>query len=1244
MAIPLILVYFVRKRPDIPFSWMFWMFGAFIVGCGFTHFMEVVTFTWPAYRLSALVKIATAAVSWATVIGLMPLIPQALALRSPRELEREIAERKKAEEERLHFKSLFESAPGLFVVLTPDLKIVAASDAYLRATMTKREEILGKEIFEVFPENPEDPSVTGPRYLRESLERVRRNKTPEVMAVGRYDVRRPEAEGGGFEERYWSPVNAPVFGSSKELAYIIHRVEDVTDFVRLKRQGAEQNKQGTAIRLRAEQMEAEIYLRAQELQDVNQQLRQANDALQKEINERKQAEEARRESEARLHLLVEGVKDYAIFMLDPQGNVLSWNSGAEKIKGYRADEIIGRHFSCFYTKEEAERGWPGQLLAKATVEGKVADEGWRVRGGGSRFWANVAITALRDEKGQLKGFSNVTRDLTERKQAEDALHHAYRELEERVRERTADLTRTNEQLRHEVGERKKAEEALWESQARLGGIVASAMDAIITVDAEQRIVLFNAAARRMFRCDAAEAVGQPLERFIPERFRAAHRGHIDTFGRSGVTNRQMGAIGNVSGLRADGEEFPIEASISQVDVAGQRLFTVILRDVTERMQAEEALRESEELHRCVSELTSDFTCVCKIDPAGKVDLVSATEGITKITGYTLKELNANGGWSALLPPEDLPIAQRGIEELARGEIARNELRCVNRTGEVRWLHFFGRPVWDAAHQRVTRIYTAVQDITERKRNEQERERLLQSEHAARVKAEQAERAKAEALALIDALFQNAPVGMAFMDRDLRYVHINASLAAINGRPEAEHYGRTLQEMIPQVAPIVEPLHRHALESGEPIIDQEITGETAATRGQTHHWLASYFPVRIQGGQILGVGVVVLDITERKRAEVALRESEMRNRAILESASDSIITMDHQGNVLEFNLAAERMFGYVREDVLGKSMAEFVIPPSLREAHRRGLAHYLATGEGLVIGKRLEIAALRADGTEFPVELSIVRIPDSEPAAFTGFIRDITERKRSEEALAQHAEELARSNAELEQFAYVASHDLQEPLRMVSSYVELLARRYGSQLDEKADKFIGYAVDGAMRMQTLIEALLSYSRVDTKGTSFEPVDSAVAVGQAVANLQHAIQTKGTVVTHDLLPRVTADAVQLTQLFQNLIGNAIKFCEAEPSRVHLGAKRDGKEWIFSVRDNGIGIHPEHAQRIFLIFQRLHSRAKYPGTGIGLAICKKIVERHGGRIWVESQLGGGSVFYFSIPIKGENGHDQGNGQQAG
>lgn len=246
-------------------------------------------------------------------------------------------------------------------------------------------------------------------------------------------------------------------------------------------------------------------------------------------------------------------------------------------------------------------------------------------------------------------------------------------------------------------------------------------------------------------------------------------------------------------------------------------------------------------------------------------------------------------------------------------------------------------------------------------------------------------------------------------------------------------------------------------------------------------------------------------------------------------------------------------------------------------------------------------------------------------------RVINDHQRAEEKLTHYAAELKRSNEELQHFAYIASHDLQEPLRMISSYLQLIERRYKNRLDTDADEFIAFAVDGANRLQTMINALLEYSRIETHGKPFELVDCNFVLKQALANLKIAIGESGAVITSDSLPSVMSDGSQLVQVFQNLIGNAVKFRSDKPSHVHISARRDVNEWLFSVQDNGVGIEPEYKERIFTIFKRLHGR-EYPGIGLGLSICKKIVTRHGGRIWVESEHQSCSTFYFTIPIRGE------------
>lgn len=370
----------------------------------------------------------------------------------------------------------------------------------------------------------------------------------------------------------------------------------------------------------------------------------------------------------------------------------------------------------------------------------------------------------------------------------------------------------------------------------------------------------------------------------------------------------------------------------------------------------------------------------------------------------------------------------------------------------------------------------------------------------------------------------------------------------------------------------------------------------------------------------------------RKVEEELIRSQATTRAILEAAVDGIISIDTEGLILSCNPAASRIFGYPENELIGRNI-KVLMPEPFRSNHDRYLQNYLRTGKKKIIGIGREVTGLHKDGTSFPMDLAVSEVNLPGFRFFTGTIRDITERKKAADDLARHRRELERSNAELQQFAYVASHDLQEPLRMVASYLQLLERRYRDRLDDDAREFIGFAVDGARRMQQLINDLLNFSRVGTRGGEFEECDIRLVIDGVLRTLRFALQDSDAKVETGPMPVVWADPVQMGQLFQNLISNALKFHGDQPPHIQISARQEADMWQFTVQDNGIGFDPEYQQRIFTIFQRLHSREEYPGTGIGLAICRKIVERHNGRIWAQSRSGQGSRFHFTLPVKGES-----------
>ena len=369
-----------------------------------------------------------------------------------------------------------------------------------------------------------------------------------------------------------------------------------------------------------------------------------------------------------------------------------------------------------------------------------------------------------------------------------------------------------------------------------------------------------------------------------------------------------------------------------------------------------------------------------------------------------------------------------------------------------------------------------------------------------------------------------------------------------------------------------------------------------------------------------------------QTDEAVRQSEESFRLLVESVQEyAIFMLSPQGNVINWNKGAERIKGYTADEILGKHFSCFY-PPEAIEQGKPGQELRTAIEQGQA---KEEGWRVRKNGQRFWANVVITALFDKDGClqGFAKISRDMTEAKRTEHLndknieLQETARKLARSNRDLQQFAYVASHDLQEPLRMVASFTQLLANRYQDTLDQDAKDFIKYAVDGATRMQALISDLLTYSKVDRQEKSCGLINLDEILGQVLLNLKLAMVDSGAVITHDPLPVIMADEMQLGQLLQNLIGNAIKFRGEKPPRIHVSSKQNDNGWQISVHDNGIGISPEHRERVFLIFQRLHTMAEYPGTGIGLAICKKIVEGHGGRIWIESPPEGGSAISFTL-----------------
>ena len=538
------------------------------------------------------------------------------------------------------------------------------------------------------------------------------------------------------------------------------------------------------------------------------------------------------------------------------------------------------------------------------------------------------------------------------------------------------------------------------------------------------------------------------------------------------------------------------------------------------------------------------------------------------------------------------------------------------------------------------------------------------------------------LAIAQELIEVLPIPVFFKARDGRYLGVNRAWEEFFGVSRGDIIGGSVKDLYPGSPAVAE---RHAAMDDELWRNpgkQSYEIQLAMRDGRARHTIYYKATFARPDGEVAGLIGTIVDITERKQAEQreAIEHAVARHLGGTQDLADAIRgIMQAMCERLDWACAARWSFDpqdgrlhcletWSVDDAAIRNFLDI----SCRETFVPGtggmIRRVLASGESVWVpdvtkkpdfirAKIAQEAGLKG-AFAMPVALGdqvlgAIEFYSREPRHPDRWLLQVTvnvgsqigqlmARRRAEATLREahdelevKARELTRSNEELQQFAYVASHDLQEPLRMVSSYTQLLVRRYGDKLDGDAKEFMEFIVDGAARMKQLIEDLLAFSRVGTRGRDFQKVASGAALSKALANLRGAQEASGAVVTHDAMPEVLADGVQLTQLFQNLLGNAMKFHGAEAPRIHVGAETREQVWVFTVRDNGIGLDPQYAERIFMMFQRLHNKAEYPGTGIGLAICKKIAERHGGRIWVESQVGQGSTFGFTLARQQGNNH---------
>jgi PAS domain S-box-containing protein len=756
----------------------------------------------------------------------------------------------------------------------------------------------------------------------------------------------------------------------------------------------------------------------------------------------------------------------------------------------------------------------------------------------------------------------------------------------------------------DITDRKEAEAALRESEHRYATLAAAAPVAIFRFDAAVNCVYVNNRWSEMTGRPAADGLGSKWVEAIHPQDREWISLEVAQWlqtCKAGDLYRNEARI-----LRPDGSILWYFCQmLPETDFSGTITgYIGTLTDITDRKDAEEELRNLSD--RLTLAVKSGAIAIW--DWNIPEDILTWDDRMYELYGITPNAFtNVYEAWANSVHPDDRPLAEADILKALAGEKDyEHEFRVIHPDGTIHFIKAYALVQCNAQGE-PQQLVGINFDITSHKH------------------------AEAQLRTLSDRLTLAVKAGaIGIWDWNLKdnSITCNEQMYKLYGSipdPSINVYEGWVSRLHPDDRSAVEAAVQQALRGEK---DYE-TGFRVVRPDGTVRFVQAYGLVeRNEQGepqQMIGINY---DITDIKQAELENQQLKERLQFVLASSPAVIFTCEPEGDY------AATFISDNIQDVVGHTPADFLAESGFWANHIHpedaphifaGLATLFAQGH-----HTHEYRFLHKNGSYRWMwnGLRLVRDAEANVIEIVGYLVDITDRKQAEQALQQLTIDLQRSNQELEQFAYVASHDLQEPLRAITSYTQLLAKRYQGQLDEKADKYIYYVVDGAARMQQLIHDLLAYSRVGRYELKLQPTDCNAILEQVRNDLQVAIAESNAVITVDALPTITADTAQVTQLFQNLVGNALKYRGQAPPIIKISVRQQGKEWAFSIQDNGIGIEPQYAERIFEIFQRLHTRREYDGTGLGLAICKKIVERHHGRIWVESTLGQGAAFCFTLP----------------
>ena len=796
----------------------------------------------------------------------------------------------------------------------------------------------------------------------------------------------------------------------------------------------------------------------------------------------------------------------------------------------------------------------------------------------------------------------------------------------------------------DITQRKRAEESLRESHNRFTVLTQNIDAGVALIDERGKFAVVNPAFLRLFDLPSESSIRNVNDRDWGQWQVLTETGELLDVDEHPVRKAVMTGKAVRSHLVA--VKPPSQASPKWMQISAEPILTVDGRmeavictyhDVTARRQAEESLGQSEQRHRLLAETM--LQGVVNYDLDGKI--IAMNPAAERILGKTREELR---GSTPVQEEHDTirengepfpGIEHPGMVALRTGQPARGVIMGAfnPKIGEYRWISIDAVPLCHPGQTRPSEVYTVFEDITDRKRAEDAQRK--RAEDALRM-SEQEFRSLAEAMPQI--VWATRPDGW--------NIYFNQQWVDYTGLTMEESYGHGWNKPFhPDDKQRAWVAWQRATRYNEPY---SLECRLQRADGVYRWWLVRGSPMLGPDGEILKWFGTCTDIEEIKRAESALREandlleqrvaertaafqeSERLYRAIGESIDYGIWVCDAHGRNTYASQSFLKLVGLTQAQCSDTGWGDVLHPDDV-EATIAAWKQCVQSGGPWYREHRFR----GADGQWHPILACgvAVRNERNEVTAWAGINLDISRLKQTEDALRESVKELERSNKELEQFAYISSHDLQEPLRQVVGFGNLLSQRYSDRLDDRAKQYISFMAEGSRRMSNLVRALLDYSRVGRPGQDVEPVSAEDALNAALLNLKAAAEECEARVTREKLPTVLAHQVELSQIFQNLMGNAMKFRrEGVKPEVHVGCRRDGQTCTFWVKDNGIGIAPELHEKAFTVFQRLHGQGKYPGTGIGLAICRKIVERHGGRIWIESAVGEGATFFFTLPLAKE------------